>query len=321
MRKKKKASFFDTVMAILWAGSLAILIRTFTFEPFHIPSDSMIPNLLVGDHLFVNKFSYGYSRHSFPFSPPLIRDRIFFTEPERGDVIVFKKLKPPSENYIKRLIGIPGDRLQMKAGRLYINGVMVERESLGMYYVLNLPNDDRHEKTITKRLQNGGILRLENTKRLYLNDEELPRDRFSVYFKRQRDLHPEPIERRLYIETLPNGEKHRIIKIADFPADCYEMPYKTEAERNLQNLCHNSRFSDFDNTVEYEIPAGHYFMMGDNRDISADSRHGDVGFVARRELIGRAAIIFYSHNGSTGWLEPWRWLAPIRWERLLKWIG
>jgi signal peptidase I len=299
MKKKNRGPVVETISAVLWAGSLALLIRSFVFEPFHIPSDSMMPSLLVGDHLFVSKSSYGYSRQSFPFSPPVIKDRLWLTKPDRGDVVVFKKISPPAENYIKRLIGLPGDRIQVRRGRLYINGTVVPREFAGKYYILNLPDEARSQNAISIKLPSGDRIELDGGKRASVNGNPLSSDSFSVYYKRARDLRPEPVERLRYVETLPNGVRHDILEISDSEG-------VDEPDRR------------FDDTLEYLVPEGHYFMMGDNRDISQDSRFSDVGFVAERDLIGRAKVIFYSHDGSAGLLEFWRWLFSIRYGRLLR---
>ena len=135
MLKKKTGGWLESVKTILYAALIAIGIRTVAFEPFNIPSGSMIPTLLVGDYLFVSKFSYGYSRHSMPFSPNLFDGRIFGSLPRRGDVAVFKLPRDGATDYIKRIIGLPGDRIQVRAGRLYVNGELVPRESLGPYTV------------------------------------------------------------------------------------------------------------------------------------------------------------------------------------------
>jgi len=129
--KRKSGGLIENGKTIVYAGLIAILIRTVLFEPFNIPSGSMIPTLLVGDYLFVSKYSYGYSRFSLPFSPELFSGRILFRMPDRGDVAVFKLPRDTSTDYIKRIIGLPGDRIQMKEGQLYINGVEVPRKPAG----------------------------------------------------------------------------------------------------------------------------------------------------------------------------------------------
>ena len=158
MSSKSSGGVRETIKTVFWAVLIAVVVRTVAFEPFNIPSGSMIPTLLVGDYLFVSKYSYGYSRHSLPLSLPLIAGRIFMTEPERGDVAVFKLPSDNSTDYIKRIIGLPGDRIQVRRGRLWINGKQVEREPVEPFvhtsanghiaripqFVETLPNGRRH---------------------------------------------------------------------------------------------------------------------------------------------------------------------------------
>ncbi len=245
MAKKKSGGWLESIKTIVYAALIAIGIRTVAFEPFNIPSGSMIPTLLVGDYLFVSKFSYGYSRHSMPFSPNLFSGRIFGSLPRRGDVAVFKLPRDGATDYIKRIIGLPGDRIQMRNGRLYINGEVVPRELIGPYTV----EGDGPRLTV-----------------------------------------------RMYRETLPGadgrpGISHRILEQSDD--------------------------GPFDNTVEFRVPEGHVFAMGDNRDNSLDSRAQDaVGFVPIENLVGRAEFIFFSVDGSAAWWEVWGWPFAIRWTRL-----
>lgn len=219
--KKEKDDFRELLKAMTIAAVIALVIRTFLFEPFNIPSASMYPSMLIGDYLFVEKYSYGYSQYSFPLGLIKFDGRIMADQAERGDVAVFRKPTDTSIDYIKRVVGLPGDTIQMKQGRLYINGEMVKREWLG------------------SEQQNDG----HNT---------------NVYQK--------------YKETLPNGVEHHIYEISD--NDYY------------------------DNTREFLVPQGFYFVMGDNRDGSLDSRaQEEVGFVPEKNMIGRAAILFYSTEG------------------------
>jgi signal peptidase I len=129
-KEKEETSFIETIKTVFYAVLIAFGIRTVLYEPFNIPSESMLPTLLVGDYLFVSKFSYGYSRYSLPFSLPLIPGRIFQSAPERGDVAVFKLPRDNATDYIKRIIGLPGDRIQMKNGVLYINGNPVQKRQV-----------------------------------------------------------------------------------------------------------------------------------------------------------------------------------------------
>ncbi|HWX51177.1 MAG TPA: signal peptidase I [Roseomonas sp.] len=132
---KKTGGWLESIKTVVYAGLIAVGIRTVAFEPFNIPSGSMIPTLLVGDYLFVSKYAYGYSKHSIPFSPDLFEGRIFGSLPERGDVAVFKFPRDNTTDYIKRIIGLPGDHIQMRNGRLFVNSREVPRESMGLYTV------------------------------------------------------------------------------------------------------------------------------------------------------------------------------------------
>ncbi|WP_376094182.1 signal peptidase I [Roseomonas sp. CCTCC AB2023176] len=135
VREKSSGGWLESLKTILYAGLIAIGIRTIAFEPFNIPSGSMIPTLLVGDYLFVSKYSYGYSRASLPFSPNLFSGRIFGSLPARGDVAVFKLPRDGTTDYIKRIVGLPGDRIQVRQGVLHVNGQRVERVPQGNYTV------------------------------------------------------------------------------------------------------------------------------------------------------------------------------------------
>src|SRR6201997_599968 len=156
--KRKEGGFAETVRVVFHALIIALVIRTFLFQPFNIPSGSMIPTLLVGDYLFVSKYSYGYSRYSLPFGWPPFSGRIFGRLPNRGDVAVFKYPRDNSTDYIKRIIGLPGDRIQVRQGQLYINGQLAPRQAEGDYvadendirmalrlYRETLPNGVKHD--------------------------------------------------------------------------------------------------------------------------------------------------------------------------------
>jgi signal peptidase I len=269
-RKSEKESALGYFSSI----ALVLLINIFLYQPFKIPSASMMPTLLIGDFIFVCKFSYGYSRYSVFFQPQFITKRITFAQPKRGDVAVFFHkfykdelasfydrgifggflprvwrnirafLRMPQQgvNYVKRVIGLPGDRIQMKDGKLFINGEETKLDYEGEYAI---------------------------------EDEE------GLYIAKQ------------YIETLPNGKKHPILKIFKFGQ------------------------AHLDNTEEFVVPAKSYFMMGDNRDNSCDSRAIDkVGIIHEKFLVGTPELIFFSTKAQ--WYEVHKWIFDVRYDRLLR---
>lgn len=230
-----ESALWETIKIVLQALLLAFVVRTFIFQPFSIPSGSMKPTLLVGDYLFVNKFTYGYSRYSFPYGPDLFSGRFLEGKPERGDIAVFKFPPNPSIDYIKRVIGLPGDKIQVIDSVIHINGEPIKRE------------------------------RIED----YVEDGEGPAvPRFK--------------------ETLPNGVTY-----------------------NTLDLVPNG---DGDNTQVFEVPPEHYFMMGDNRDNSADSRY-DVGLVPAENLVGPASLLLFSVKDGAHPLAFWNWFTSMRGER------
>jgi signal peptidase I len=212
------------VVILIPAAAIALLIRTFMFQPFNSPSMSMAPTLVVGDHYFVSKTAYGYSRYSFPFDLMPFSGRIFGKEPAYGDIVIFRLPTDTSTSFAKRVVGLPGDRIRMKEGQLYIN------------------------------------------------DHPVPRDRVS-------DLSgvdacggdpSRPVRR--WRERLPNGVTYETL-------DCIDGGF-------------------YDNTREYMVPAGHYFMMGDNRDNSTDSRVlTAIGYVPFENLVGRFAVKYVQGTG------------------------
>jgi signal peptidase I len=217
---------------IVLAVGFVLIVRTVLAEPYSVPTPSMVPTLLVGDQLVGNKYAYGYSKYSLPLGQlPGIEGRLFGSPPERGDVVVFRLPRDPSTTFVKRLIGLPGDRIQMREGRLYINDELVQRRAIGHF-----------------------------------------------------DGDP------LYIETLPNGREHEIVEISD-------------TQRH-------------DDTPVFTVPDGHYFMMGDNRDNSLDSRvaasDGGVGFVPAENLVARVDRLLISRDPDVGWFDVGQWAHAFR---------
>ena len=241
-KKAKKNELRDTIVVIIEALLIALVFRTFIYQPFSIPTGSMQSTLMIGDYFIADKFIWGFGKYSFPFPLPFNGRILQFSEPKQGDIVVFHN-DPTNEDYIKRLIGMPGDRIQMKEGRLYINGQMLPREQVGT-----------------------GI---------------------------DRDSTDQPIPVIIYKETLPNGVVHTIQEIDDQqPAD---------------------------NTAEYVVPPGHYFMMGDNRDRSADSRFlSQVGYVPAGNFEGKAEARFFSIKDNIPPWEIWTWPTSIRWDRMFQ---
>ena len=236
-----KKNFFSNIKSISVAVFIALVIRSFFIEPFNIPSGSMKPNLLVGDFIFVSKWSYGYSRHSLPLSLPLIPNKIFSSLPDRGEIVVFKTPQDNRTDYIKRVIGLPGDKIRIRNGQIIINDRIIIR-------------------------------------------------------KKDKD----------FIDVNKNNNTKRIRKYTEFF-------YENEVE--VLDIMDNG---PVDNTSLYVVPKDHFFVMGDNRDNSQDSRFiSVVGYIPIENLVGKAQFIFFSLENSR-FFEIWKWPKAIRFERIFQ---
>ena len=281
--KNSVREWFDT---LFYGILIAIVFRSLFLEPFNIPSGSMIPTLHIGDHIFVKKWSYGYSRYSFPFgSWKLWNGRVFKSEPNVGDVIVFRNPANESLDFVKRLIGKPGDTIQMIDGRLYINGKIVERRDPRPYVIAVLPRSLRsvgyyHDNMVIK----GNKIFVDNEPAVF---------KYTIEYKSDKECHAYQgmcgvFHATEYTEVLPNGVEHSIVEMSD-----------------KDNL---------DNTPLFTVPEKHLFFMGDNRDNSNDSR-ADVGYVPFDNVLGRVWFVWYSHNYAVPMLAVWGWGAKMRWNR------
>jgi signal peptidase I len=245
--KTGSSEWRETLKTIAYALAIALFVRTLLYQPFNIPSGSMKPTLLVGDYLFASKFAYGYSRFSLPFGLIPFRGRLFGHAPQRGDVVIFKLPRDNATDYVKRVIGLPGDTISVRDGAVSVNG------------------------------------------------EALPQAPAGFYVGPESGMRPKP----RYEEMLPNGIKHYIL--------------------------HWQEPAELDNAGPFKVPEDHYFMMGDNRDDSIDSRVSQrygVGYVPYENLIGRAQIVFFSmaldDPNAFRLTQPWTWPFDVRWGRLFK---
>ena len=241
-KKNILKTIIENTKVILGALFIALIIRSFLFQPFYIPSSSMEPTLLIGDRIFVSKFTYGFSKHSFPFSPAIFNERIFYKEPEQGDLLVFKTPADNRTDYIKRLVGLPGDEIQFIAGEIFINGKKILRNKLE-----------------TNQVRCGKFL----------------------------------LEVDIYEEILPNGRKYTAVY---------------------------NKAGTLQNTKKFKVPKNHFFLLGDNRDCSKDSRYLEsVGYVNFVNLVGKAQLIFFSNDTVKGsLLKFWNLKNSFRLDRLFK---
>ena len=248
------------------------ILRSFIISPFNIPSESMQPRLLIGDYLLVSKWSYGYSNFSVAFGLPIIPGRIFASQPERGDVVVFKAPPTQRDDYIKRVIGLPGDVIQMKEGVLFINDVAVKKERIADFVIPVTPN-----------MKDAAAL------------EGNPFACWQADFEEEAKGGGTQCRYPRYRETLPGGKSYEILDL-----DVGEPGDDTEA---------------------FIVPEEQIFLMGDNRDRSADSRFsvregGAIGMVPQKNLVGRAMVTVFATDGSARWLLPWTWFTAARWDRI-----
>lgn len=258
--KPPRSELNETLRFLVKLAIAVLILRSFLFAPFSIPSESMLPRLLIGDYLFVTKWNYGYSRWSLPGGLPLIPGRILGRDPTRGDVVVFRSPEPDDHDVIKRVIGLPGDTVQMRGGQVFLNGKAIPKQRVADFTLPLTPNFDA--KLCGAPFQ----------------DVDAAGKAICRYPR--------------FRETLPNGRSYFVLDQAELP--------------------------DRDDTGVYTVPAGHVFVMGDNRDDSGDSRFAPpqgMGMVPMDHLEGKAVVNFFSTDGSAG-LMPWTWFSAARWSRI-----
>ncbi len=258
--KPQRSETSETFRFLLKLAVVVLILRSFIFAPFSIPSESMLPRLLIGDYLFVSKWNYGYSRWSLPAGVPLIPGRVFGSTPTRGDVVVFRAPEVLDHDVIKRVIGLPGETVQMRQGTVYLNGKAIPKLRIADFTIPLTAN---------------------------FNAEKCGAPFVDVLNNVQICRYPR------FRETLPNGRSYEVLDQAELP--------------------------DRDDTGLYTIPAGHIFVMGDNRDDSGDSRFPapqGMGYVPLENVEGKAVVNFFSTDGDAEWLKPWTWVSAARWSRI-----
>lgn len=262
-RARGKGGIAETTRFLAVVFLSAVVLRSFVAAPFVIPSGSMLPRMMIGDYLFVAKWPYGFSRYSMPFGLGDFEGRYLGGRPERGDVAVFREPGGSEDDYVKRIIGLPGDTVEMRGGKLYLNGAAVPKVRIADYLMPLTPNSpcrtvDPDAQRIVADADGG---------------------RYCAYSR--------------YRETLPGGRSYQVLDQVDGIAD---------------------------DRAPVRVPPAHYFLMGDNRDDSMDSRFareaGGVGLLQEDHLIGEALITFFSTDGSAEWLKPWTWVSAARWNRV-----
>ncbi|VWX55108.1 Signal peptidase I [Novosphingobium sp. 9U] len=256
-QEEKQENFFVFLFKLV---VLVVVFRSFIFSPFNIPSESMLPRLLNGDYLLASKWSYGYSKYSLPFSLPLIPGRIFASQPDRGDVVIFKAPPGNDVDYIKRVIGLPGDTVQVRGGQVFLNGKAVPKQRVGNFILPLTPNTRCYAIEFETQTPDGSMA----------------------------CSYPQ------FRETLPEGKSYNVLDLGTQPQD---------------------------DTQVFKVPAGHLFLMGDNRDNSLDSRfpaiEGEgIGIVPQANLVGKASVMMFSTDGGAEWIKPWTWFTAARWSRI-----
>ena len=261
MGKPPRSELNETLRFLVKLAIAVLILRSFLFAPFSIPSESMLPRLLIGDYLFVTKWNYGYSRWSLPGGVPLIPGRILGRDPTRGDVVVFRSPEPDDHDVIKRVIGLPGDTIQVRRGQVILNGKPIPKQRVADFVLPLTPNFDAQKCGASfQDVDAAGV----------------PVCRYPRFR-----------------ETLPNGKSYMVLDQADIP--------------------------QADDTGLYTVPAGDVFLMGDNRDDSADSRFPapiGMGYIPMERIEGKAVVSFFSTDGNASWINPVSWFTAARWQRI-----